>query len=335
MSTLVDTGRLANCLSDHSLFISEDDIQETSSKVGQIFRPHRLGVVGTRQRLSAAMNHTSIGRISLSRLSYGAAVSIDSDPLASFCLVMMPLRGSAEISHGKQSAVSTPSVASVIGFAAPLSMRWHAQCQQLILRIDREVLESTCAAHLGHELSHPLEFDLEMNLSESRTASLQSVVSFLASTDPFIQSANEFPLIIAQTEQLLICALLAAQPHNFREELLRPSPVIAPYYVKRCEEYIFAHVDEPVSVGDLASYAGVSVRSLQIGFQRYRGMSPMLFLKDLRLQRVRDELLCAKLQNKPETVTRVALAWGFCHLGHFSRAYAAKFKELPSQTLLC
>ncbi|CAM3786984.1 AraC family transcriptional regulator [Polaromonas hydrogenivorans] len=330
---MTDTTRLTNCLSGPPLFHIEDDVEETSSKVGQIFRPHRLGVVGTHQRLSAEMNHTSIGRISLSRLRYRADVTISSDPLDTFLLVMMPLHGSAEIRYGKQCIQSTPGLASVVGPAASLSMRWQAECHQLIVRIDREAIEMTCAAHLGHELSRPLEFDLGMNLSETRTTSLQSVVEFLTSTNPFVQSASEFPLMVAQTEQLLICALLSGQPHNYRDELLRPSPIIAPYYVKRCEDYIFAHANEPITIEDLARHTGMSVRSLQTGFQRYRNTRPMVFLKDVRLQHVHDELLCAKLQNRPETVTRVALAWGFSHLGHFTRAYAAKFKELPSQTL--
>ncbi|WP_428424371.1 AraC family transcriptional regulator [Methylibium sp.] len=333
MSGLIDSKRLTSCLSAHPLFRCKDDVEETSSQVGQIFRPHQLGVVGTRQRLSADMNHTLIGGISLSRLRYRADVVIESDPLTTFLLVMMPLRGSAEIRHGQQCIVSTPGLASVVGPTAPLSMRWEAECHQLIVRIDRKAIETACASHLGHELSRPLEFELGMDLSESRTTSLQSVISFLASADPFVQSASEFPLVVAQTEQLLFAALLSGQQHNYREELLCPARSIAPYYVRRCEEYIVAHADEPITMQDLARYAGISSRSLQAGFRHYRNTTPMAFLKNVRLQRVHEELLSAKLQNRMETVTRVALEWGFSHLGHFTKAYADKFKELPSQTL--
>jgi len=332
VTTLIDSERLTGCLSAHPLFRCAD-VEETSNQVGRIFRPHHLDVVGSRQRLNAEMDHVSIGRISVNRLRYRADVAITSDPLGTFLLLMMPLRGSAEIQCGPQRIVSTPDLPSVIGPTAPLSMRWRADCQQLIVRIDRKALETTCATHLGHELSRPLEFSLGMDLREAGTTSLQSVVAFLASTDPFVRGASEFPLILAQAEQLLFCALLSAQPHNYREELLRPARLIAPYYVKRCEDYMLAHADEPITMEDVAKHAGVSARSLQTGFQRYRNTSPMSFLKDTRLQRVREELLCAKVQNRAETVTRVALQWGFSHLGHFTKAYAAKYKELPSQTL--
>jgi len=319
---------LSHCLSAHPLFRCEDDVEETSLKVGEIFRPHRLGVVGTRQRLRAEMNHTTIGRISLSRLRYRTDVAIESDPLDTFFLLMLPLSGAADIRCADGHIVSTPDQASVIGPNAPLSMRWDSECHQLIVRIDREVLETTCASHLGRELSRPLEFALGMDLNAPDTSALQSVIAFLASSDPFARSATQFPLIVAQTEQLLLSALLSSQPHNYRDALLRPVEALAPYYVKRCEDYMLAHADDAITIEDLA-------RSLQTGFQRYRNTTPMAFLRDIRLQRVREELLDAKLRNRPMTVTRVALDWGFSHMGHFTKAYAERFKELPSQTLRC
>jgi AraC-like DNA-binding protein len=50
----------------------------------------------------------------------------------------------------------------------------------------------------------------------------------------------------------------------------------------------------------------------------------------VRLERVREELLCAE---PGETVTAIAMRWGFTHLARFSGIYRARFGELPSQTL--
>lgn len=72
-----------------------------------------------------------------------------------------------------------------------------------------------------------------------------------------------------------------------------------------------------------------------MGFRRYRDTTPMAFLRNVRLERVRLDLLRAKEENRPATVTYVALIWGFSDLGHFTAAYARKFNELSSQTLRC
>jgi transcriptional regulator GlxA family with amidase domain len=80
-----------------------------------------------------------------------------------------------------------------------------------------------------------------------------------------------------------------------------------------------------------AAIAGVSVRTLFLGFQRYRGVSPMRLLRELRLQRVRDELLRAEADAR---VGHIALRWGFHHLGRFGQEYREAFGESPRQTLL-
>jgi AraC family ethanolamine operon transcriptional activator len=50
----------------------------------------------------------------------------------------------------------------------------------------------------------------------------------------------------------------------------------------------------------------------------------------LRLAVAREDLLKA---GPHDTVASVACKWGFFHLGHFSRDYAARFGEKPSATL--
>ena len=107
---------------------------------------------------------------------------------------------------------------------------------------------------------------------------------------------------------------------------------IAPSFVKRIEHYIEEHAHEPISVGDLAEYAGVSTRSLFSAFRRFRNISPMHYLKEVRLRRVHDELQQA--QPSSGTVTAVAFRWGFSHLGHFTTDYKRRFGETPSETLM-
>jgi AraC-like DNA-binding protein len=54
----------------------------------------------------------------------------------------------------------------------------------------------------------------------------------------------------------------------------------------------------------------------------------MSFVRSQRMDRVREEL-----KQGESSVTAAALAWGFNHLGRFPSAYAARFGELPSETV--
>jgi len=82
----------------------------------------------------------------------------------------------------------------------------------------------------------------------------------------------------------------------------------------------------------LAGLAGVSVRGLQQGFRDYLGITPLEYLREVRLARARDDLLAAD----PEadvSVTEVAYRWGFGHLARFAGYYRHRYGELPSETL--
>gem|GEM_PF-252884 len=96
----------------------------------------------------------------------------------------------------------------------------------------------------------------------------------------------------------------------------------------RMQAYMHQHLCAPISLVDLAQVAGVSPRSLNTLCQRRYGVSPMMMLRNLRLDAVHDVL-----RSRPAThVTSVALDHGFGHLGRFSAYYRQRFGELPRTT---
>ncbi|MEB3312304.1 MAG: helix-turn-helix domain-containing protein [Snowella sp.] len=74
-----------------------------------------------------------------------------------------------------------------------------------------------------------------------------------------------------------------------------------------------------------------STRSLNYGFQEVFGISPMSYLKILRLYGVRQAL--KKADPMENQVKEIAKYFGFWSMGHFTRDYKSFFGELPSVTL--
>ena len=107
--------------------------------------------------------------------------------------------------------------------------------------------------------------------------------------------------------------------------------MVAPYYVRKAEEYLRGHLREDVTIEELAQVAGVSCRSLFYGFRRWRDTTPMAYLKKLRLDVARETLRSGARTGA--SVTDVATAVGFYHLSRFSGEYKARFGEPPSATL--
>jgi len=101
--------------------------------------------------------------------------------------------------------------------------------------------------------------------------------------------------------------------------------------VKRAEAYAMQNEDARYNVTDLCRATGTSERTLQYAFHAIMAMTPVAYLRRLRLHRVRKELREAAADST--TVTAVALDWGFSHFGEFARVYKSCFDELPSETL--
>jgi AraC-like DNA-binding protein len=101
--------------------------------------------------------------------------------------------------------------------------------------------------------------------------------------------------------------------------------------VKSCENFTLDAGPERLSITDLCNNAGTSERTLQYAFREIMGMSPLAYLKRLRLHRARRDFYHAK--DPQVSVTEIAMRWGFWHLGEFSRDYKACFGELPSDSL--
>jgi AraC-like DNA-binding protein len=101
--------------------------------------------------------------------------------------------------------------------------------------------------------------------------------------------------------------------------------------VRRAVDHIHDHAHEPLTVADIAVAAGLSVRGLQEAFQRVLDITPMMYLRQVRLAHVRDDLLQAHPDST--SVGDVAKRWGFTHAGRFSGAYAQRYGEYPKTTL--
>ncbi|OXM46409.1 helix-turn-helix transcriptional regulator [Amycolatopsis alba] len=103
-----------------------------------------------------------------------------------------------------------------------------------------------------------------------------------------------------------------------------------PETVRRGIAFMEANPDLDLGVADIARACRVSVRALQLAFRRHLDITPMAYLRQVRMDRARAELRDA---GEGTTVTRVAAKWGFLDGSRFSSHYRAAFGESPSQTL--
>lgn len=301
------------------------DLDLVQSSVSTLIKPHRLSLQSSSQPLHTHLRFAQLGQISLMRLGYGADVRIQPEELAGFYLVQVPQYGHASIRSGTEQVDSSPQVATVLNPNVEIDMVWRANNEQLMLKIDRALIEQI-APHF-ESISRPAELIFPLKFLAHQHTSWRLMMRYVIDCARNSETYAQSPLLLAQLEQLVVTTFLElhppiqAEPHRRLEKIL-PKPI------RLVEQYLHEHADQPIRLEQLAAVAQTSVRSLHAGFQAHCGISPMQYLRQIRLERARFDLS----QPSAASITEVALRWGFMHLGRFSAEYKRRFGESPSHT---
>ena len=101
--------------------------------------------------------------------------------------------------------------------------------------------------------------------------------------------------------------------------------------VKCADIFMRDRLPIPITLSDLCQELKTSPLSLYYAFGEYLGLSPMQYLKILRLQGVHLALKSADPQTSK--VTDIARRYGFWNMGQFLIDYRILFGESPSTTL--
>lgn len=109
---------------------------------------------------------------------------------------------------------------------------------------------------------------------------------------------------------------------------LRRSQLTRQQTVERIRTYLLQNPAQPPSIPELCERLHVSRRALQNCVEEVTGLSPLAFMRSVRLNAVRRELR----EDRGDPISSIAYAWGFSHLSQFARDYRQLFGELPSES---
>lgn len=96
--------------------------------------------------------------------------------------------------------------------------------------------------------------------------------------------------------------------------------------VRQAAHFMEQRIDNPPTLDAIARYVGIGRRQLERAFHEALGLSPMAFLRSLRL-----EYGGWLLVNHPRSITQIALDCGFADGAHFSRDFRARFGLTPRE----
>jgi AraC-like DNA-binding protein len=298
---------------------------------GMFYGPLQMTLVGDAAAFAFSGDVIQFGPITVGELSYGADVHVRAGDLESAYHVLAPVTGTVESRHRGVVVLADPTRAAVHRPVGDIELFWAGDCRLLSVKVDREALERQLDAALDRQVVTPLPLGASFDLGADPGRTWAALVRLLHSELRGPDGLAGQPRMAARWRDLVLGGLALTVEHPYGEE---PAGLQGPYRprpVKRALDAMHAEPWRQFSAADLAAIAGVGVRVLQEAFRQHLGMSPLAYLRRLRLDGVRAELIRADPWEV--NVSEVAYRWGFTHLGRFAGAYRARFGELPSHTL--
>jgi len=149
------------------------------------------------------------------------------------------------------------------------------------------------------------------------TAALDMMLSLIAED-------HDDNLINAICEQALTDRVRG--PHDRQRLPLRARLGVQNARILSIIEMMEANLSEPLTLVEIAKYAGLSRRQIERLFRHHMGRSPARYYLEIRLDRARHLLLQSSLP-----VVEVAVACGFVSASHFSKCYRELYGKSPQQ----
>ncbi len=315
-------------------FFVSSDAQETRHTVGQGICDHVLEHRSAQKRpVTVRYRSASLSKLTLHDMAYtmyDGEARIFVPDMSHIYLCEINLNGSSHVGQKKAETPFSAGQIYMINANRPHSKRWESDGHQMMIKIHQTDMEAAIERTTGMPMRDPVIFSNAPQNIAGKSATLAQMVDLFSKdieTDQSFFASRSG----GSAEELLIDLILEAIPNNYSHHLENPEPKIRPRHVRHAAEYIHTMAAEKISFDDLVTASGVSPRSLHAGFKKYYDVSPMAYLRNVRLDLARFEL--KQKSSASTSVTEVAMNCGFSHLSKFASAYKERFGELPSETL--
>lgn len=306
-------------------------LDEAADLYSRMVAPVHLHGMPSKERFAWRVNHLELGPLTLVANETTSSVWADCEGVDDAYLMSVPLGDdAAETSVGQ---VVTPLVRGRSGVIVSPRQRSkvvvRSGSRTLQLSVPRRTVLDAMTTLTGRE-PRDVTFHTRLALDVPEVASFTRMLARVVKEADLEQPGFTAPGAAERWAEALIFRLLLCQPHGEAALFAVTSQAAQPRYVRRAAEYLDAHLDRDVTMAELTQVTGVSARSLQSGFQKAHGCSPLTFARVRRLERARVLFLT---HDGALTVSEVAQRVGIAHLGRFSGYYRQQFGESPTTTL--
>lgn len=241
--------------------------------------------------------------------------------------VLVPLTASAEVGSDSSRALFADSI-TLLPQNQDMYFVGAENTDYVVISVDQQ-----------HLLQHLCEADQAALLQSQRNYSLMVSPREMHHLRTLLPALVEEQLALPDAEQAaryrplehrlmdLVSSLYTGYDHDGEEICWRPMSRQHQSIVQRSHQYVLSSAGAEASILDVCRELNIPRRTLNYAFQKVAGMSPVKYLRMVKLNSARRDLL-----RSDDGIGDIAARYGFFHNGYFGQEYRRLFGETPSET---
>jgi AraC-like DNA-binding protein len=268
--------------------------------------------------------------VRLDLVSFSVRWGLTASPLGVLVLCHIRSGGHAYSSEGSKRTYGPGDVFLTIQPDRPCS----AQCTETDFdtAVIHPALLSQIAATEPGRTEQPVRITSYDRLPPQDAALWRSTHAYVRDAVLGYPEAAAQPLVAASAARLMAATALAVFPNNaLTEPTMKDRRDAHPDTLRRAVAFVDENAHTGITAADIAAAANVTIRAVQLAFRRHLDMTPLEYLRRVRLDHAHRDLIAADPAS--QTVTAIACRWGFPSPGRFASLYRRAYGVAPSHTL--
>jgi AraC-like DNA-binding protein len=272
---------------------------------------------GGERRAMLRMATRSLGQVRFDQVDLRLGLEVDSEPTGSYVFGYLTAGRTWYRSDGEERRHARGDVFLTVLPDSPYTAGAEDPHASMVV-LSRDVVE---------EVAGDVRFLGCRPLSPRAAAAWRSMCLLLQNEVPQVFGSN--PLVVANAARLLVATTLATFPNStFVHPTSSDRRDARPQALRRAMTFIEDNAASDITAADIARAARVSIRAMQLAFRRHLDMTPMAYLRSVRLSCAHRDLKAGN-----GSVTAIAARWGYARPSVFAAHYRAAYGVSPSQTL--
>ena len=313
-----------------SFHVNNGDADTLSEHYARTLTRVAIEPLARQKRITVEKHHYKVGPCGIWSGACHSGMQVKLLDPSNAYVIYLPIVGVLDIDVGTRRFSCGPEHAFIGDFSTIERLQLHEGRRHTGIALGHDVVVRQLSELLDAPVNKKLEFSTMMDCQSPAIGKISTASTLLwtmLANEPETVASGKFAELLFQSMAVL---LLESVLHNYSAALARPVAPAIPRHVKRAIDFMIANISVPITIADVARESGSSLRSLHLGFQQYKGTSPLHYLRQIRLEGVRRALIGDVDQS---AISAIAQQWGFTHMGRFAALYKEAFGQTPSETV--